>query len=466
MSAAPDVLKSVQGIRNLMLEGTGLNAQVASILTGAEVNLTIEGASTLTLTLHDTDRKVLRSGILDSRITAQVDDFGFELVQVRKSDDDLSVIFEDLPVVALRRHDEPLKVAAGTTNHLEFARRLVAEEPWIQFRYGPGAKVETAKVELTRGKPASDQPEEREDSWTALGRIADERGWRRWAVRNQVVYVPETYMFLGDPEYVLEENARQGVERINFDYDSGKPVGTVTVTARAGRWQIPVGVCVEVRGCGPANGKWLVSSIQRSLFSLLLTITLTQPRPELPEPDPPPAPTAADLGPSEGSSASPVTDSGTPSGPPGKGSWEGDTAGIWLWPVQGPVTSPFGMRDGKLHAGLDIAVPIGTPVHASADGTVIHAGAASGYGIAVYITHPLGSWGHKPGRLITRYGHLSSVQCRRGQPVRQGDVIAKSGNTGHSTGPHCHFEMRPNDQPVDPRNYLKGNYAQPKVKVR
>jgi murein DD-endopeptidase MepM/ murein hydrolase activator NlpD len=117
-----------------------------------------------------------------------------------------------------------------------------------------------------------------------------------------------------------------------------------------------------------------------------------------------------------------------------------------IWPVNGPVTSGFGMRWGRMHTGIDIAVPTGTPVHASASGVVVYAGWMSGYGNLVAIDHG--------GGLATAYAHNSSLLVSVGQQVSQGDVISLSGSTGHSTGPHVHFEVRVNGVPVDPLNYL------------
>ena len=116
------------------------------------------------------------------------------------------------------------------------------------------------------------------------------------------------------------------------------------------------------------------------------------------------------------------------------------------WPVAGPVTSPFGWRWGRMHEGIDIAVPSGTPVHAAAAGTVIYAGWESGYGNFVVLDHG--------GGIATAYGHNTSVAVAVGQQVEQGQVIAYSGSTGHSTGPHVHFEVRVNGNAVDPLGYL------------
>src|SRR5215217_978262 len=121
-------------------------------------------------------------------------------------------------------------------------------------------------------------------------------------------------------------------------------------------------------------------------------------------------------------------------------------SGGLIWPVNGPVVSPFGQRWGRLHAGVDIAVPSGTPVHAAQSGRVIIAGAVGGYGNYICIAHG--------GSLSTCYGHNSSLGVSQGQSVKQGQVIASSGCTGHCFGPHVHFETRINGSPVDPMGYL------------
>jgi len=116
-----------------------------------------------------------------------------------------------------------------------------------------------------------------------------------------------------------------------------------------------------------------------------------------------------------------------------------------IWPVSGPVVSPFGMRWGRLHAGIDIGAGYGTPIHASASGTVIFAGWMGGYGNFVIIDHG--------GGLSTGYAHQSSIAVGGGS-VSQGQVIGYVGCTGHCFGPHLHFEVRINGTPVDPLGYL------------
>ena len=127
-------------------------------------------------------------------------------------------------------------------------------------------------------------------------------------------------------------------------------------------------------------------------------------------------------------------------------------SGGMIWPISGPITSEFGWRNHpifgsqRFHSGLDIGGDYGVPIHAAASGVVIEAGWIGGYGNTVMIEHG--------GGIVTLYGHNESLAVSVGQQVNQGDVIAYCGSTGNSTGPHCHFEVRLNGEPVSPWNYL------------
>jgi murein DD-endopeptidase MepM/ murein hydrolase activator NlpD len=133
------------------------------------------------------------------------------------------------------------------------------------------------------------------------------------------------------------------------------------------------------------------------------------------------------------------------------GNRNGETSLGFNWPAAGTLTSRFGRRWGRMHKGIDIAGPIGTPINAAADGTIIAAGWSSGgYGNLVEIRHSDGT--------TTRYGHNSRLSVSIGQTVRQGQQVAEMGSTGHSTGSHLHFEIRPSGgDAVNPIAHLPAN---------
>ena len=127
-----------------------------------------------------------------------------------------------------------------------------------------------------------------------------------------------------------------------------------------------------------------------------------------------------------------------------------------IWPVAGPISSYYGYRTSPggigstFHEGVDIAGDYGTPISATAAGTVTQAGWVGGYGYLVEVTHADG--------IVTRYGHNSAVLVYEGQHVDQGSMIALMGSTGNSTGPHCHYEVRINGEAVDPMYFLPQSY--------
>jgi murein DD-endopeptidase MepM/ murein hydrolase activator NlpD len=123
-----------------------------------------------------------------------------------------------------------------------------------------------------------------------------------------------------------------------------------------------------------------------------------------------------------------------------------------IWPARGWVTSDFGTRidpytaERKMHHGLDIATPHGQPIYTPSDGTVVFSGVEGGYGKVLVIDHGYG--------VKTRYGHVSEIFVRAGEHVNRGDKVAAVGNTGRSTGPHLHYEVRVNGIPENPRKFI------------
>ena len=137
--------------------------------------------------------------------------------------------------------------------------------------------------------------------------------------------------------------------------------------------------------------------------------------------------------------------------------WERLAAAPSLWPIEGPVTGSFGERidpfngEGAFHTGIDISSPMGTPIIAPADGTVLATSFITGYGRTIILDH-----GHG---ITTLYGHLSGFGVAEHESVHRGDVIGFVGSSGRSTGSHLHYEVRIHDTPVNPHKYLRTVWA-------
>ena len=149
----------------------------------------------------------------------------------------------------------------------------------------------------------------------------------------------------------------------------------------------------------------------------------------------------------------PPPDPPGPAGPvaaPGRGAAAvpagGQSSSGFIWPVNGRLTSPFGPRWGRMHKGQDIGAPTGAPIKAAKAGRVIKAGGGGGYGNLTLVDHG--------GGIVTAYAHQSRFGVGEGATVQQGQVIGYVGSTGHSTGPHLHFEVRVNGSQRNPRAYL------------
>ena len=185
---------------------------------------------------------------------------------------------------------------------------------------------------------------------------------------------------------------------------------------------------VELAAPVPANVE-LYSALSQGL------VVANQPKPRPPAVPPRPAPAKAsrDRSPAAADTAATTV--------------QGLTSRGFARPGAGRLTSGYGRRWGRLHAGIDLASGIGSPVRAAADGRVESAGWEGGYGRAVRITHSDGT--------VTIYGHMSALLVDSGERVEAGQLIGREGNTGQSTGPHLHFEVRVNGTPVNPLPWLR-----------
>lgn len=581
-------------IKNLLLDGKSVDAQLKASVQDITLERTIEGASTVTITVYDPEKRVLKSGILQDRTTCKIGGKYFVYVACQKSGSTLTLTFEDREVSLLRRYTKPKKASRKKVTRAEFILSLVREvkNPRIKFfcpelhktqsiekasdkkdtkskesdrdpgfgsgssitvkgktatrkqkeiisrvldtglsmkgvseklliasimtitqesnvsllndpsaGYGPfsqlrnGAwaasvtdveadarsffrvgikkdkanprlslndlcqavqasgvpngygqwskeatrtvkayggkaggtksRVRVKSYEFTRGKPG-----QKEDSWTCIQRLAQEVNWRAFMVGPTLYYMDELDLFASAPRMSISEDSK-GVDTIDFEIDSGKKTSQIDIVCRTGLWEAPPGSTIRLRECGPADGKWLVSNISRSLFSNITSITCKRPSPPKPEPAP-----------------ETVTVSGGSASVNSKG---------FVKPVGNirSIAGKFGeQRATHLHAGLDIAVPVGTQVSAVSSGTIKFAGTAGGYGYMIDISHSDG--------LVSRYAHLSVIGAKVGDKVNAGDNIGKSGGApgavgaGSSQGPHLHFEIHKKGRPVCPTKYING----------
>jgi hypothetical protein len=143
---------------------------------------------------------------------------------------------------------------------------------------GRGGRTYRKKYEFRRGEPG-----QREDSWTAIQRLADEVRWHAWMDRGRLFYMSDNRLMESKARMVLSEDS-PGVQSIDFDIDQGKVDGEVTINCRAALWQAPIGSVVRLEDMGLADGRWLVSTVRRGLFDAATTITLRAAAPKLAEP--------------------------------------------------------------------------------------------------------------------------------------------------------------------------------------
>jgi hypothetical protein len=434
--------------------------RIDSSITDGTLERTVDGASTLTLVVHDPSRILLRSGIFDEAIDVELDGLWFRLCQMSKASDDLTLTFEDREVAYLRQHKGPKKANRASITRAEFALSLVREVkqehiPFVcpeltvvqqianqkqarssssrssqkqkglsptadltvkgrqadagQRRLGQqvldvadslnapakaqlalmeacivestihnlaggdrdsrgvlqvrdstahpmgldnrdpsacahaflqrgftgrggaislarshsgwtagqiaqavqgsafpkaydGAQIEAqAWLDAYSGSSASDsrqvtkklpyqfrrggQNGKNETSWDCLTRLAQEVNWRCFVNQGTVYFISDLDLLQAKPSLIVDEDS-QAVLGIDFDLDSGKPISEVTLTARASRWQVDPGEVVQLRNCGPANGRWLVSDVTRGLFDAGATVTLKAPSRPFLEPAP------------------------------------------------------------------------------------------------------------------------------------------------------------------------------------
>lgn len=273
-----------------------LDAHIENSITDGQLERTTDGASTLTITVHDPRRALLKSNVFATAVDVKLDTLLFRLVQVQKQSDALVLTFEDREVALLRALRPPTKVQRKVMTRAEFALTLVREvqHPTIPFYCpqlhtrqpiaGKGDKRKATKAlpfQFRRGGLSGAQ----ETNWDALLRLAQEVNWRCFMSAGTLYFCSDDDLLKLAPRMTLSESSL-GVSNIDFDIDNGKVRSEVSVTARAARWSAAPGTVVTLTDLGPADGDWLVHDMRRSLYERDATITLRRPTKALPEPAP------------------------------------------------------------------------------------------------------------------------------------------------------------------------------------
>lgn len=281
-----------------------------AVVAPPEMVRTIDGASTLNITVADHDRKLLRHPTIDERSWAIVNDIHFELVKVSKVGNFLTLTFEDAIVAALRRRSKPLSAPANSTTRRGFAVRL-AKEANVLHAIDPTRK-ERVHNPLTRSADGQKQ-----NSWEVLGSdVAEPINWRRFSDGRRLVMGSDDWLISRYKKPRVLREQTDGVNAIDFDLDVGKRASSATLNIDTRLNDFTPGTPVRLEEVGPADGVWLVAESTRLLTTTRGDVTLTRKRHELKEPK-------REKGAGQGRDR----DSGDPDGTPGKeGTDSGGTA--------------------------------------------------------------------------------------------------------------------------------------------
>lgn len=260
---------------------------------------TIDGASTLSIAVADHRRELLTYDRLDERGWVNLnDDVAFELVQLGKSEDVITLTFEDSIAAALRRQKDRLSIPAGTITRAQFFERLARE---------PRSNIPVAVDPVNRGKVkrvlSRSVGGEKSDSWTVSGEVAEEVQWRRFSTGRQLVVGSDEWLRSRFKPTVLRENTGGVAGSINFDLDVGKRVSEASLTVDTTLFGLNPGIPVKLERMGPADGLWLLAELSRGLSSTQASVRLVRSRHALKEPK----------------REKPVGDGGDPDNVPGQG---------------------------------------------------------------------------------------------------------------------------------------------------
>lgn len=265
------------GISDFTVNGFGFSVNFAGAIQNAVLMRTTQGASTVTLQLQDPERTILRSGSLLFGCQLVVNGLIFSLVAITKAGTSLQITFESTPVANLRTKTGFI-ATTQTSDLASFARILCAAVPGIQLI----AQTSNTIVPITVGRGTA--TDATEDSWSALIRISATAGWRCFESGGIIFLGSDAWLqALGSlaPPFIISEFT-PSVHVIDFDYNIGKPFGTVTVTCETDNlFVFSPGSTVWTSGMGPLDGHpWLVQSIQRNIMQSQATCTLYAPMSE------------------------------------------------------------------------------------------------------------------------------------------------------------------------------------------
>jgi murein DD-endopeptidase MepM/ murein hydrolase activator NlpD len=277
----------------------------------------------------------------------------------------------------------------------------------------------------------------RENSWTCLTRLAQQVNWRAFEVAGAIYFIDEEDLFKSKAIMTITEET-EGIDSIDFDYDENKESGNATVSCHIKRWKAPPGSVIKLFKLGPVNGRWLVSTVSRDLFSTDATIELKKPRPALPEP-------------SKDDYSQQVGDGGKTTGDPQDGQYQVGTA------LVKPIPKPYFTSQGGLHqtAGLpgyeaiDFFAAPGSPVIAPEGGTIERfSGHPPSEGPPLGVGGPLGWSIYLRGESGSIYymTHLDKRLVVVGQQVNIAQVIATVADYDKYAGKgfsHCHCGVHP-----------------------
>lgn len=257
------------GAPQFVLDGAPMPDNVVESITDGIVEVTIAGPSTVTLQMTDPHRTLLNSGLFNFGSTLEFDGLSFSLIELQKASDQLEAVYESSVIYSLTQQIG--ETAAYTDTDVgAFVQFLVNQVPNNGTVIDPTPAL-TPQV-IQRGSDEDDL----EDSWTAIQRLATTIGWRAFEYLGIVYFVSDPYL-LGQPNLGTIQEFTIPVQNIDFDWDTLKPFGDMTVTGMTELWTYPPGSPINVINVGPPSGQWLVSDCQRDMYNPQCSITLTIP---------------------------------------------------------------------------------------------------------------------------------------------------------------------------------------------